>query len=557
MKMKNMMKQHSRFAVLALLVAALAAITACTSPNSEIDPNLLYPAPELPSLVPGNHQLEVRFTAVVTATSYEIWYGETEVLTAARLLPGSVTTTSKLVNAFITGLENGVTYYVWSRAFYSDGISEYSEYSSAIPIPPPEHPPTNIVVSPEDTTILSITWTATDDADSYMVYYTSTGMAAPDSTVSVFEASGTSAFITELQNRVYYVWITSKNTAGESDFSNRLSGTPAAPTSRPAAPLKPTLVSGDARITASWSMVKQAKSYILYYSTTNNITDANQYPDEIDRAVGTLSGRISGLINNSTYYVWVRAKNDAGLSDLSPSATVTIFAKRPVNFDDPYLKVGVAGARFPNEEGGKGDRLSRKQETGLGDLVGDSMVWWGRAHYDGVIDFAFYNGGLITNALPAGDILVGGIRSILWEDPISLITLRGAKVIELFEYVATIRHNGGGGGGTGAWGQVSKEVRYTINYTYGGDPTTGNLEDLTIRGEPVDPNRDYRFITSTYLVDGGDGYGAYLLSDRRLDTGVGIPRAVVEYIYDQDNVPIVPTTDGRITLIGAVWSTTN
>jgi hypothetical protein len=73
----------------------------------------------------------------------------------------------------------------------------------------------------------------------------------------------------------------------------------------------------------------------------------------------------------------------------------------------------------------------------------------------------------------------------------------------------------------------------------------------------VDPNRDYRFITSTYLVDGGDGYGAYLQTSLRQDTHVGIPRAVVEYIYDQDNVPLVPTTDGRITLIGAVWAGAN
>jgi 2',3'-cyclic-nucleotide 2'-phosphodiesterase (5'-nucleotidase family) len=309
---------------------------------------------------------------------------------------------------------------------------------------------------------------------------------------------------------------------------------------------------GDAKLTVVWNAVKRAKTYILYYNTQDNRDSAIQWSEEIDRAAGTLSARITGLANETQYYVWVEAKNSAG-TRVSPSAYEIPHAKRPLNFNNPNTVIGTASARFPNEEAGKGDRLSRKQETAFGDLVCESMTAWARSNGHAV-DFAFINGGVIQGAIPKGSITIGMLNTLLYGDQLSIVTLRGNKVQELFEYVASIRHTGGGGSGTGAFGQVSKEVRYTINYTYSADHINGVLENFTIGGSAVDPNRNYTFITSTYLVDGGDGYGAYLLSDLHVPTGLTLYKAVAEYIYDQDGVPLVPATDGRIVLIGAVWT---
>jgi 2',3'-cyclic-nucleotide 2'-phosphodiesterase (5'-nucleotidase family) len=253
--------------------------------------------------------------------------------------------------------------------------------------------------------------------------------------------------------------------------------------------------------------------------------------------------------------------NSSGESGFSDPNTTTPQEKEKLNINNRTMTIGKAAQRFPNEETGKGDRLSRKQETALGDLVVDSMVYWIRKHkaeyqITGSIDFGFVNGGVIMYGLNQGTITVGTALSLLYGDQMSILTLKGSQILDLFQYVAQVRHTGGGGSGTGAFGQVSKEVRYTINYTYGSDPTRGDLENFTLNNAPIDPNKDYTFITSTYLVTGGDGYGAYLVTDRRKDTGLLIAQALADYIYDQDMVPLVPQTDGRIALVGEVWSTT-
>jgi 2',3'-cyclic-nucleotide 2'-phosphodiesterase (5'-nucleotidase family) len=252
--------------------------------------------------------------------------------------------------------------------------------------------------------------------------------------------------------------------------------------------------------------------------------------------------------------------NSSGESGFSISNNTTPHEKEKLNMNNSTMLIGKAAQRFPNEETGKGDRLSRKQETALGDLVADSMVYWIRKHkaeyqISGSIDFGFVNGGVITRGLDKGNITVGTVKGLLYGDQMSILTLKGSQILDLFQYVAQVRHTGGGGSGTGAFGQVSKEVRYTINYTYGSDPTRGDLEGFTLNGEPLGPNKDYTFITSTYLVEGGDGYGAYLQTERYKHTGLLIAQALADYIYDQDMVPLTPQTDGRITLVGEVWST--
>jgi 2',3'-cyclic-nucleotide 2'-phosphodiesterase (5'-nucleotidase family) len=54
-----------------------------------------------------------------------------------------------------------------------------------------------------------------------------------------------------------------------------------------------------------------------------------------------------------------------------------------------------------------------------------------------------------------------------------------------------------------AQGAGIRRVRYTIDYT---DPEKGILRDLTIKGQPVDPNATYTLVTNDYLMGGGDGY---------------------------------------------------
>jgi 5'-nucleotidase/UDP-sugar diphosphatase len=199
--------------------------------------------------------------------------------------------------------------------------------------------------------------------------------------------------------------------------------------------------------------------------------------------------------------------------------------------------VGTASADFVF-----GDRLTRKIETALGDMICDANAWYFRTVYNQQIDFAFHNGGNIRTELKRGPITQENILTILpFENYLFIASLKGSDIIELFNFIASIPQ------GAGGFAQVSKEVRYTIDYTGG----AGKLLDLTIGGAPVDPNRIYRFCTNDYLLGGGDGYTALTKSVDPFNTSLLLSYVVVEYIRSQNGV-ITPATDGRITVLGGV-----
>ncbi|MDR3172593.1 MAG: 5'-nucleotidase C-terminal domain-containing protein [Treponema sp.] len=212
----------------------------------------------------------------------------------------------------------------------------------------------------------------------------------------------------------------------------------------------------------------------------------------------------------------------------------------------PYIKkageslkevVGEAAAPFIF-----GDRLTRKVETALGDGICDANVWYFRTVYNQNIDFAFHNGGNIRAALPAGPITQEQVLTILpFENYLFIASLKGSDILELFNFIATIPQ------GAGGWAQVSSEVRYTIDYTGG----TGVLKDLTIHGEPVDPEKTYRFCTNDYLLGGGDGYTVLTKSENPFNTSLLLSYVVIEGLRAYGE-PVVPETDGRITVIGGV-----
>jgi hypothetical protein len=225
-------------------------------------------------------------------------------------------------------------------------------------------------------------------------------------------------------------------------------------------------------------------------------------------------------------------------------AAVVIFKK-----DDHIGLSGEVEQVHINEDPINGDRLSRKKETALGDMVCDSCTWYAREVLGEPVDFVYQNGGLITGAIAKGTIRVADVSRILpYEvDKLTILTLRGSAVLELFEFTSKRSH--GGGSGTGAWGMVSKEIRYTLDYTGRGN-SDAELQNLTFNGAPIDPNRDYRIGTNSYMYDGGDGYWMFLVNGTNIrQTGRPMGDILIDYIYAQD-LPLVPTTDGRVTLIG-------
>ncbi|MDR0389524.1 MAG: 5'-nucleotidase C-terminal domain-containing protein [Spirochaetaceae bacterium] len=246
-------------------------------------------------------------------------------------------------------------------------------------------------------------------------------------------------------------------------------------------------------------------------------------------------GRLSVRDGNLVGFEW----RPVEIKDFAPDPEVSAMIAPYIERANASLKevVGEAAEDFIF-----GNRLTRYQETAIGNMITDANVWYFRTVYNQNIDFAFHNGGNIRAALPKGKITQEQILTVLpFENYLYIVSLKGSQLLELFDFIATIQQ------GAGGFPQFSKEVRYTLDYTGG----TGKVSGLTIGGAPVDPNKTYRFCTNDYLLGGGDGYTVLTGSENPFNTSLLLSYVVIEYIKAQGGV-ITPSTDGRLTVIGGV-----
>ena len=132
-----------------------------------------------------------------------------------------------------------------------------------------------------------------------------------------------------------------------------------------------------------------------------------------------------------------------------------------------------------------------RPEGTLSNLLSDIMVWAAK-DYNETVDFGVYNMGGVRADLPKGKITYGDVLDIApFENKIAFASLRGDALLELFEQMASV-------GGEG----VSRAVRMVIT-------KDGQLVSVTVNGEPIDPEREYRLATIDYLLGGTDKLEAF------------------------------------------------
>ncbi|OFY63119.1 MAG: hypothetical protein A3H98_05825 [Bacteroidetes bacterium RIFCSPLOWO2_02_FULL_36_8] len=168
-------------------------------------------------------------------------------------------------------------------------------------------------------------------------------------------------------------------------------------------------------------------------------------------------------------------------------------------------------------------------ESKLGNLLADIIYVKAGQYSKTKIDFSLINTGGIRVNLAKGNITVGAIFEIMpFENQIVVLTLDGSQVHELFDYMAK------------RGGIPVSHARYTI-YNSG-------AEDIFIGENPLDITKNYNLAISDYLADGGDDLLFLKNAKSRIDAGVKVRDAMLEFVREQtaEGKKISAVLEGRV-----------
>jgi stress response protein SCP2 len=252
---------------------------------------------------------------------------------------------------------------------------------------------------------LTLNWTIVVLADSYAVYYGTS--QTPPSTPAKTGLTGTSTTITGLVNdTTYYVWVEAVNVGG------RKLGTPSSKILTLQAPAAPTLIAGNGSLAVNWTIVALADFYNVYYGTAQTLPST---PAKTG-LTGT-STTITGLVNDTTYYVWVEAVNAGGRKlGISSSKMITLQAPAaPVltagkdSLSVSWVAVGMADSYNVFYNTGRSPLVSLAQ-TGI---TGTSTTITGLTNNTYYVWIEAVNSGGKTMGASASVVIKGGYLRIV------------------------------------------------------------------------------------------------------------------------------------------------
>jgi 2',3'-cyclic-nucleotide 2'-phosphodiesterase (5'-nucleotidase family) len=178
----------------------------------------------------------------------------------------------------------------------------------------------------------------------------------------------------------------------------------------------------------------------------------------------------------------------------------------------------------------KADLDNPRDECGLGNMIGDALVEYGRRQ-GWQTDVGFYNAAGVRAPLKAGPVTFGQLYAVLpFENTIVSVDLTGEQLKEVLEDASGRAGRLQIGGGT-----------WVYKFTNAGGQ---RVLEATIAGQPLDPKRVYHVATIDYLLLGGDGH-AWFGKGTGIVYGDTESDAVAAYMTAHS--PLDPKVEGRIT----------
>lgn len=207
---------------------------------------------------------------------------------------------------------------------------------------------------------------------------------------------------------------------------------------------------------------------------------------------------------------------------------------------------GVVFACSTVELNGDREPGNRTEETNLGDLITDAMMWTilkneGALTVDEGHTVAITNGGGIRAWIHSGDVTKNDVNTVLpFGNTIAVVYVKGSELLEALEastYCTPIS--------LGGFPQVAG-LEYTVDTTkeynkqsetypastYYGPASIERVTINSVNGTPFNADDVYAVITNNFVAAGGDTYYAFASSSNQFDTSIALDEAVMDYVTE-------------------------
>jgi 5'-nucleotidase len=232
----------------------------------------------------------------------------------------------------------------------------------------------------------------------------------------------------------------------------------------------------------------------------------------------------------------VHADNHLVGNDVAADPDVAALVARYVTATAPLVNRTVGQLTAELNRDGQSTAGGASGETTIADVVADSRLEMTAGAPDHAVA-AFINPGGVRADLPAGTVNYGALFRVgPFNDFLVTETLTGAQLYELLTEQFTGHSQpfmlGVSRGFTYTWDASKPDAQKIV---------PGSVK---IDGVPVTPAATYRITIDEFLVQGGDGFGAFK-SGTNKQTG-GVDHDVLER-YFEAHVPLAPPARNRIT----------
>ena len=201
---------------------------------------------------------------------------------------------------------------------------------------------------------------------------------------------------------------------------------------------------------------------------------------------------------------------------------------------------------------GERDPGNRTEQTNLGTLITDAMVWSVvsegamEAYYEAPV-VGVTNGGGIRATIEAGDVTKKDINTVLpFGNTVAVIYVKGTELLEALEASTYCTPEAIGGfpqtSGIEWTLDTTKEFDQGDIYTLDGKESSyyapASIQRVTItaiNGEPFDENAVYAVVTNNFCAAGGDTYNVFNRAYSEgfgFDTGIPMDEAVMDYVSE-------------------------